>query len=330
MLTPAFLTALLLLTTIATADAQCDPPSECLGGTGPRINVIGNFPDGYDNQTLPANVRLSLQSGGAPSTFHDHSNVKPLVLDGPGPGCSVGGKSLGDYTWTFSDGDAAVAGGNPLSQVTSPTWDFMHDSAQNHGGIEVQLPGFFVEALHVERVEDGVRPTPDGSDFRVKGTHGIHVADDCVDDHEVHGGLVEDSLFDGCYVAIAVRPNGSQDGRANTLTIRNSLFRQELSANPHSSESPPAHGAVFKWDSMAPKLALSGNIFVAIKTAATMFNTAAVIASCSNNTLVWLGTGSPPAIAWVDPVTLQPCFTVTTDYGVFTTARATWLAGHPY
>jgi hypothetical protein len=46
------------------------------------------------------------------------------------------------------------------------------------------------------------------------------------------------------------------------------------------------------------------------------------LASCSNNVMVWLGSGPFPA-------TLPSCFTITTDRAVWDNAVASWIARHP-
>ena len=92
------------------------------------------------------------------------------------------------------------------------------------------------------------------------------IHDDCLQDDYLNAGVIESSLFDGCYVGISTRPssnNSSSDGRTNTLTMRNSLLR--LQPMPTVYKGPaPGHGGFFKWDDDAhrsPKLALFGNVF---------------------------------------------------------------------
>ena len=84
------------------------------------------------------------------------------------------------------------------------------------------------------------------------------------------------------------------------------------------------HGGFFKWDAKATSLALQDNIFMVEQDSDT--GTLAMpdrIASCSNNVMVWLGSGPFPKA-------LPSCFTVTTNRAVWDDAVAAWKANHPW
>jgi hypothetical protein len=86
------------------------------------------------------------------------------------------------------------------------------------------------------------------------------------------------------------------------------------------------HGPFFKWHDLSPKLALHNNIFMAEQSSMGSGRNMGIpgtIASCSNNIMVWLGSGSYPAA-------LPSCFTVTRDRGVWDRAVADWKARHPH
>ena len=93
----------------------------------------------------------------------------------------------------------------------------------------------------------------------------------------------------------------------------------------------PGHDGFFKWDDsgISPKLALHNNIFLAGQPANNigLGIPAGKLASCSNNIMVWLGSGSYP-----DPLPQtfngQPCFTITTDKSVWDRAVIDWLSKH--
>ena len=148
-------------------------------------------------------------------------------------------------------------------------------------------------------------------------------------DH-VQPGLIDDSLFDGCYVAISERPSldiiaSGYDGRGSLLTIQNSLIRLEPMPGPRGGlATDSGNGQFFKWSDLATALELDGNVFMAEQVSqegpATMDVPGSLIA-CANNLMVWLGAGPYPA-------PLPPCFTVTTDRSVRDTAVAAWKTRH--
>jgi hypothetical protein len=157
------------------------------------------------------------------------------------------------------------------------------------------------------------------------------VRDDCIENDHVEGGLVVDSLFDGCYVGVSERPSpdildDGARGRHALLTLRDSLIRlQAMPGPPDEPASVLGHGQFFKWHDRSTALALHGNVFLAEKVAESGADSMGVpdgLVSCSNNVMVWLGPGSYPA-------PLPACFTVTTNRAVWDTAVAAWKQRHP-
>ena len=145
----------------------------------------------------------------------------------------------------------------------------------------------------------------------------------------MEGGLIADSLFDGCYVAISERPSPSihDDGRNELLTIRGSLLRLQPMPGPRNgSGSQLGNGEFFKWSDQATKLALYDNVFMAEKVAeggADKMGIPGTLSGCANNVMVWLGAGYYPA-------PLPDCFTVTKDRAVWETAVTDWISRHPH
>jgi hypothetical protein len=157
----------------------------------------------------------------------------------------------------------------------------------------------------------------------------------------MRGGLVDDSLLDGCYVAFSARPSqpiidSGWDGHDKLWTIQNTLIRLQPMPLPSGGTSNPdglGHGGFFKWhlwdnqaSSLSPKLALHDNVFMAERVGEVNPDRMGIppgqLQSCSNNVMVWLGAGPFPA-------TLPSCFTVTTDRGVWDRAVADWERRHP-
>jgi hypothetical protein len=200
----------------------------------------------------------------------------------------------------------------------------MHDL--NNAGIRFENHGFTVEGLRIDNVTDGIRTL--GGAFTVRGVWLSYVRDDCIENDRMRGGTIEDSLFDGCYVAVSERRSAettTYDGRADLLTMRRSLVRLEPMPGPRSGGGGTlGNGRFFKWDPMATMLALHDNVFLAEQVGQSGPDSMGLpdtLTSCSNNVMVWLGEGPYPA-------PLPSCFTVTTDPAVWHHAVADWKLRH--
>jgi len=116
--------------------------------------------------------------------------------------------------------------------------------------------------------------------------------------------------------------------------MKNSLLRLQAMDAPYSGPVPN-HNAFWKWDPLAPMIALYNNIFRADAdswehsgSGMYMAPPPGKLADCENNIMVWLGSGPFPETL---PATFngKPCFTITTDQSVWDTAVAQWKANHP-
>jgi hypothetical protein len=235
------------------------------------------------------------------------TNLYPLNLGGGAGMCLSGGVALGQYDRTLG-------------------WAAMHDL--NNAGVRFDNPDATVEYVRIDNVGDGIRPI--AGPFTIRGAWLSYVRDDCVENDHVQPGLIDDSLFDGCYVGVSERPSAAitasgYDGRGQVLTVRNSLIR--LEPMPYPRDGLPTdfgHGAFFKWSSLATNLELHDNVFLAEQIAqegVDAMDMPGALGACSNNVMVWLGAGQYPA-------PLPSCFTVTTDRSVWDQAVADWKIRH--
>jgi hypothetical protein len=290
------------------------PPFACLRG-GADITLRGVLLDAYQNDDLAPGTKIDAR---AATVLAFPDNAHPINLEGGSGSCFSGGTVLGQYDRTLS-------------------WEQMHDVFHN-AGIAFTNASFTVDGLRVDNVTDGLRPR-NGGNFTVRNTWLSYIRDDCLENDHLHGGLIEDSLFDGCYVGISTRPSDANiaagfNGSDKVLTIRNTLVRLEpMPGPPGGSPTELGHGGFFKWhlwnspeQSLSPKLALYDNVFMAEQARAgedRMGTPPGQVLDCANNVMVWLGPGAFP-----DP--LPACFTVTTDRSVWDTAVADWHARHPH
>ena len=153
-------------------------------------------------------------------------------------------------------------------------------------------------------------------------------------------GVVENSLFDGCYVGFSARGHSGQEvpprGLNNLVSIRHSLIRLEAMPTVYRGDAP-GHGGFFKWpdksgeEGFGPRLSLQGNIFrvdqepnhgsLGLPTYEDPLTSgeAPYLTDCSDNVIVWLGPGPFPE-------RMPPCFTITKDPRVWDDAVAAWHA----
>jgi hypothetical protein len=290
------------------ADCTCSlpPPFRCLAGTGPLVTLSGVSTTDFRDHSLAPSTRIDARL----ATFlASPANRYPINLGGGDGMCLAGGAVLGQY-------DRALG------------WEAMHD--MNNAGVAAANRLQTVDGVRVDNVTDGIRPQ--AGPFTIREAWLTYVRDDCVENDHLRGGLIEDSLFDGCYVGVSARPSdeilASRDhGRGELLTVRRSLIRLEPMPGPRDgSPTELGHGRFFKWDRLAGPLALHANVFMAEQAGQGGPDTLGVpehLVSCANNVMVWLGAG-------MFPTSLPACFTVVTDRAVWDDAVARWKARHPH
>jgi hypothetical protein len=276
----------------------------CLGGDGPLVSLAGTHTDDYRNKNLAAGARIDAREA---IFIASPDNRYPINLGGGDGVCLAGGTVLGQYDRNLG-------------------WEAMHDI--NNAGVASENAALIADGVRIDNVTDGFRPTAEG--FTIREAWLSYVRDDCVENDHLHGGLIEDSLFDGCYVGVSERPSADNlvdDGRASLLSVRRSLIR--LQAMPGPREGAPGSrglGRFFKWSERATQLALHDNVFLSEQVGQDGprgMGMPDTLVSCSNNVMVWLGGGDYPA-------PLPACFTVTTDRAVWDAAVRTWQAQHPH
>lgn len=298
---------------IEEADAQ-PIPSICLDGKEPFIVLSGEQTTQYRTKNRPIPEGASVDARTASWT---HVDDYPVVLEGGPDICFSGGTVTGEYPY-------------------STDWDTMHDTS----AFTFRTTGrTTVENIRVHNYGDGItfsRGDPSYS-FHITGAYFSHIRDDCVQNDYMYSGLIEDSLFDGCYTAFSAQSHASiedNDGSQNVVDIRNSLIRLEPMEKVYNDKGLiPGHGPFFKWnnsDNKSPGLSLHDNIF-RVDQLSNSINGLGIpegkLVSCSNNVAVWLGEGAYPDTL---PETFDgtPCFTVTNDITIWEDAVQSWLERH--
>ncbi|MGB5212404.1 MAG: hypothetical protein WBN88_02000, partial [Anderseniella sp.] len=324
----------------ALAQQASDPSFECLSGPGP-LEVTSGFYDAKFKPVVTPGKRFDARGANfeLPGTL-SHALV---ALRGSGDNnsmCWAGGYFTTsliwhglDVSWDQSkhgtDGDGGVM--NNTTSVTSfedrMTWT----------------------GLHVFNMHDGIRTSNSESNWTIQHSWLDYIRDDCVENDHIYSGKIYDSLFDGCYTGISVRPSssGHGDSQGKTITMDRVLLRMEPMPYPYKWDTkndpllyvegygdvPFGYGKVFKLDKgNVPDFRITNSVFLLEYDAGkTIFPPKARVSVCNNNTVIWLGEpGDAPNYLLDD---FPGCFTVITDRdqgkSLWKRSVADWHAKHP-
>jgi len=274
---------------------------------GPLITVRGvPWPSNarYDNTKLTAHTRIDAR------TASWIGQLTQAVRYGGGPNVHWSG---GRITGTFPD---------------STSWSTYHD---HYAFVIRGAPGTVVEGVRIHNYGDTFSFDAVGSEgWTVRGNHVSYIHDDCLSNDFGNSGLVDDNLFDGCYMGYSSRAYAGfvADNRHKVVVFRGNLIRLQ---DMPTGYARPGHGRFWKMNSSDgsggdPRLALHDNIFRMDTDNSCCGNffipPPAYLASCANNIIVWLGPGDFP-----EPI--PSCFRVTRDRAVWDDAVAAWLERHP-
>ena len=228
-----------------------------------------------------------------------------------------------------------VLGGTVVGQQSRELgWEEMK---QSHDGSGLRLAAntwSIVDGLRVANVEDGIDPRgtegrfpKDGDGFVLRNAYFTYIRDDCVENDDIAGGVIEDSLFDGCYTGISENPSNDSQQRKHrapsgeTLTLQHVLLRLEAMPVPRGREGGRGHGELFKWSSVGNRLVIRDSIFLVEATPNGGSAHFPPGTKAENVTVVWLGTGPFPGRV---PESVH----ITRDRSVWDRARASWLTRH--
>ena len=292
-----------------TVPVATSPPAagSCLAGaSGSLVTLAGTQTAAYDTRSspLPSGVRVSAKT----AVWNGVANYLINFASGAG-GCWSGGTATGKW-----------------NQETTP-WDTYHGSF----GLHVYAPNVVVEHLRIHNYGDGVRFTARGvTGWTLRSSYFSDIHDDCMEDDLLTSGVIEDNLFDGCYMGISMRPAikdlATVDGRNETVVMKNNLLRIKPFAL--TNKAPNTSGGFMKTENREPaknvKLIMVGNIFRADGlpgVGSLCLNQHNMVKQSSGNILVWLGAGSFPCA-------LPPGWTMTRDVKVWDDAVAAWKGRH--
>lgn len=280
----------------------------CLSQQGPLVTISGAQTSKTFNTSSAASTKIDART----ASWTSDLSWAPVRIGGGDAICSSGGTVQGKF-----------------DPYTTP-WTTYHDSY----AYEIYGNNMTVENLRVDDFGDSIMVRDEvglGNNFTIRGLHVTHGHDDCVQDDGMKSGTIVDNLFDGCYVFFSARAFGS--GPNNVVTFENNLVRLDGTPTYYNGQATDPYdptqyknGGFWKIDEFdkAPKLSIHNNIFRADKDShlwIPLMPDARSIASCSNNVIVWLGSGPFPE-------NVPACFTLTTDKSVWDNAVADWKSRH--
>jgi uncharacterized protein len=202
-------------------------------------------------------------------------------------------------------------GGEVIGQFsTDLTWREMKANYDGAGILMRSIDYLVIDGIRTHNVMDAIRPRRNSSRFRLSNAYATYTRDDAIENDEMMGGLIEDCLFDGCYVFLSQQ--GSMTwSTSDSLKITNTLVRLEpmpydtdMNGRAPSYESTYGknanrHGQLFKHhDSNDAPLVVDNCIFYvpqhSVNGDASM--DFPIFAGCryTNNILLWTGGGSYP------------------------------------
>ncbi|HJQ85299.1 MAG TPA: hypothetical protein VKA21_14535 [Candidatus Binatia bacterium] len=334
----------------------CAQAFACLQDTSrPTVTVpAGTYTSQYNVSNQPANTNLDAHTN---VVFESSSTNKyPVVVRETNAAglCWNGGKFKG--LWD-----------------TSWTWGQMHDANNAAWVAKSATPS--VDGVRANNVTDGVRLEPNtqtiaDTNFTIRQVWLSNIRDDCIEDDRLQGGLVDDVLFDGCYVGISTRATDTSfDGTNRTITVNDSMIGLKAmkgtrtgkgicvggtedgaaccdpslaDTNPCSPQDLCAGGGVCSGHNMffkvlssgkSPRLQLTDNLFYAEDVpndgASGLCPPLTYLTACSNNTIVWAGSGAFPTTCSLGSFPAS-CWQVTTDTSIWNNAVAAWKTAHPH
>ena len=306
-------------TASATVWIAAPPPiGACLSQAGPSVTLSGLQTSTFDTSSLAAATKV------------DASAAQFLLDTGTNVVVRVGGGA--SLCWS---------GGEILGQFPPATsWNTMHDKYAMIPGSGSSAIGMRIENYTAFSYGKGISFDDPGLDsgFTIRNVHVKYGRDDCIEDDFFNGGTIDSTFLDGCYDAVSSQEDpGATQGINNIITISNSLIRLQAMDSTYSGPVPN-HNAFWKWSDLAPSLALYGNVFRAdgpseewLGARMYMAPPPGKLVDCSNNIMVWLGSGPFPETL---PTTFngQPCFTLMTGTAglqYWNNAVAQWQAAHP-
>jgi hypothetical protein len=281
---------------VSDSPAAATSSATCLEQSGPLVTLRGSQKRYDIRKSTPPNLKVDARE----ASWTGAGEFPVLAGSRGSPGlCWSGGTIVGRWSGSM-------------------TWRDYHSTA----GMFLASPGFTLEDVGIVNYGDGLRVLDYADDWTIRRVHMQGVRDDCVENDRLYSGLIEDALFEGCYVFLSSRAGSGVkikvDGRNEMVTIRNTLVHLQPMSTVYKGNAPGT-GPLFKWSDQGTMLSISNTIFRIDQKPNHGDLIIPNLKTCDNNTIVWLGSGPYPA-------KVPSCFRITTDRSVWDRAVAAWKA----
>lgn len=243
------------------------------------------------------------------------------------------GPARGGAVWIKGGADLCWHRGRVLGTADprTTTWSQYHNT---HAYQMISGPRTIVQNVYAENVGDGIKWGGGANNWRVRGVHLRDIHDDCVETDYMRSGSLEDSLFEGCFVFFADRPNPNVERRFNNpnglVTIRRVIAWMKPTPTVPPGFKANTTGLIWKTDEghrpRSPRKHIVGSVLRVGRGSAA--NGAACLdgrglVTAENDTVVWEGPGPYPCLP------LPRGWTLTTDMRVWHRAVQAWKDRHP-
>lgn len=191
------------------------------GDLGLEPQVVKGLPEGSDIDARTATFRVANSANPLPTAEVN---------------CEIGDLPVNRYPLQIRESPAVTLRGGLFSGEV-PLELQWKDTYCNSAGVLLRdsIDGIF-EALRLRRVWDAIRITEGTNGFQLRGSWISEARDDCIENDYMNGGLIEDSLFDGCFSGLSMRaPEGEvREAQGGPFVLRGVLMRMQ--AYPYKDE----------------------------------------------------------------------------------------------
>ena len=154
-----------------------------------------------------------------------------------------------------------------------------------------ESPNATVQAVRVHRSWDAVRFSKESPDFILTGSWISYARDECVENDQLKSGIIQDTLFDGCFYGISMDPAQNLPPASSTEEIL-VLDRVIMRMATYLARGRLVQGVPFKAHPSSPKLRIFNSVFafdhshvVGLRRLARAWNKTI---ECKNNILLWM------------------------------------------
>ncbi|MGI9423066.1 MAG: hypothetical protein ACR2PA_07725 [Hyphomicrobiaceae bacterium] len=188
-----------------------------------------------------------------------------------------------------------------------------------------------VEAVRVHRAWDAVRFSKNSPEFSLAGSWISKARDDCVENDQLKSGVIQDTLFDGCFYGISMDParNVPLPSSVHEVLVLESVIMRMAT---YLARGRKVQGVPFKAHPSSPKLRIYNSVFafdnphvVGLRRLARAWRKTI---GCRNNLILWMTDGPLPHDFPLPP----SCFRIVkgdSAMALWDRVRNNWINCHP-